>query len=214
LNHLGIHHQLKTIFEEHSKKNTASAQNQIITNGFAFSEVDFSADVLICGFNPSMRTDFLKTQNSYTYDLVKNNDRYFKKFEPLITDFSSKFTFSYLDIFYQRHTQQKEIKAFYKNETDLNFLQEQLDLTRSILLEIKPKAILVFNKQAFPFFTWNEKLNLGMKFNLCKTAIPNTFTIIEFDCKLYESRFLNHFVKKDQMQQIKNQISQLLENIN
>ena len=208
LNDLSL--KLSELFDFHRKELKNRKQSEIVSRGLVFSEIDPQAELLICGFNPSLRTDFLKTEKSYDYNLVKNFDRYFKKFEPLILSTEFGLKVSYFDLFYQKHSKQKEIDCFYQDEKGLSFLQAQLSLTKQLIVEIKPKVILVFNKQAIPFFEFHPKHKIGMGFNLIKKSKVNSFYCAELECFIYPSRFLNHFVKQQELATIKIEIHQLL----
>ena len=202
--------ELQELFESYKFTKHIAAEI-IVSRGFVYSEINPNAEILICGINPSLRTDFLKTSFSYDFDLVKASDRYFKKFQPLIN--TAVLEVGYFDLFYQKHSKQKDIESFYKTEQGRSFLQSQLNITREILLNLKPKAILVFNKEAFSFFGIHPRLNIGMKFNLENHSIDNTFYCEELNALIYKARYLNHFVNQETLKKMKDDIQLIIKEL-
>lgn len=204
-----LEQKISSLFSRYKNKAVDEQQKEIISRGFVYSKVDSKADILICGINPSERKDFLTSDYMYNYALLEK-DRYFKKFLPLFSNYTNTFSISYFDLFYQKHSKQKSIECFKKDKPGKDFLQEQLNITHSILEQIQPKAIFVFNKQASTFFNHNHNFNVGLNLKLEKTAFPNTYHVQSNSLKntlVYSSRFLNHFVKMEELNKIKQEIA-------
>lgn len=203
--------KLQQLFSEHKNRLTNKDQLDIIEKGFVFSKIDVSATVLVMGINPSLRTDFVHIDEcSYDYLYLKQ-DRYFKKFHNLLKDFEP-YGITYCDLFYQRHTEQKEIEHFLKDELGRRFLKKQLSITKRAILEVKPKLILLFNKKGFTFFT-KDWINIEVmnESNITTQYIKNLYTMCETNMYVYASTFLGYRTSKKAYGQVKNDLPLLLE---
>lgn len=191
--------KLDTLFSEYQARLKKPEQFDIIRNGFAFSEVNPDAKILVMGINPSMRNDFLNT-NGYSYNYKElSNDRYFKKFPILLSDLEH-LGITYCDLFYQRHTEQKQINHFLKDEMGRSFLKEQLTITREVIEHISPKLILLFNKQGSDFFS-KEWIGLTVhpyNSDKLKRMIPrDLYNLPDINAMIYFSRFLGYRTSKE-----------------
>ncbi|RMB61038.1 hypothetical protein EAX61_06055 [Dokdonia sinensis] len=146
-----FYRRLSALFSKYESILTSPEQLEILKKGFAFSDIDYNADVLIMGMNPSLRTNFL-SEDGYSYDYpLQSQDMYFKKFYKLLEPYSEH-KISYTDLFYQKHSEQVKLKYFLKDKNGREFLQEQLELTKAQIIKTQPKLILLFNKQGADFF--------------------------------------------------------------
>jgi len=151
---------LDKIFREHSALITNPELLDIINRGYIYSVLEPQREILICGINPSYRVTDLNRDNynCFKFDDFKTKEQdkrgYFRKFHEMLGDKKA----NYLDIFYQRHTDQKELFKFVKDEKGgLSFLISQLLVSQMKIEELKPKLILVFNRLAATFFGVHEK---------------------------------------------------------
>ena len=119
--------ELKRIF---SYKSKIKENSEIIERGFVCSQIK-KGKVLFVGINPS-------------YPIGSKD-----------TEFSE--SWSYIDLFQFRETDQKKVAGFAKN--DPQFLVSQLRLTHKIICEINPKLIIVCNSGASDFFGINKWKN-------------------------------------------------------
>jgi len=236
-----IEEKLNTLFKKYESTFQNEYLNEIIERGYVFSDVNVESDILICGINPSYRKlgkNIDQPTKNYSYKFKDTeNDRYFKKYHHFFSAYKHEHTIDYLDFFYQRHTQQKDFKLFFKEERSINFLTEQLQITQETLELIEPKAIFLFNRFASNFLGKNNKYNfknetltnvwLGYIFE--NTPIPNTYKIkgfIDLNQRIgnkkqtnlkgtivYFSRFLNHYVKQEEISQIQEDIDLIIKQI-
>lgn len=189
--------KLENLFATYEQALKLPEQLTIINNGFAFSNIDPAAEILVMGINPSLRNDFIGPDGySYDYETLES-DRYFKKFFLLLKDFESH-GITYCDLFYHRHTEQKQIEHFLKDDLGRAFLGEQLDITREVIHHVSPKLILLFNRKGAEFFT-KDWIGLTIKkFNSPSStaAIPDLYTIDNTDSLIYCSAFLGYRTSK------------------
>ena len=229
--------KISQIFEEAKLNIKDPNLKSIIDRNFVSSIIDMKADVLICGINPSFRANETNL-NFYSFDFnhLENDTKYFKKFHDLVKVYKNKFAFTYTDMFYQRHTEQKEILSFYSEKEGIEFLCKQLIVTQEMIEQLKPKLILVFNKQAANFWGLNyqdrenilENVWLGYEFE--NTEIENLYRITGLleskerlnsglkDTNLigtlvYFSRFISYRTDKKVMDKIKSDIPSLINKI-
>lgn len=202
--------KLKQLFSEHKNRFTNKEQLDIVQKGFVFSEIDVTAKVLVMGINPSLRNDFVHIDEcSYNYQDLKQ-DRYFKKLHHLLKDFEP-YGITYCDLFYQRHSEQKQIEHFLKDELGRGFLKKQLSITNRVILEVKPELILLFNKKGFTFFT-KDWMNIEVKneSNITPQYIENLYTICQTDIYVYASTFLGYRTSKEAYAQVERDLPLLL----
>lgn len=206
--------RLSALFSKYESILTSPQQLEILQKGFAFSDVDYNADVLIIGMNPSLRTNFL-SDDGYSYDYkLQSQDMYFKKFYTLLEPFS-KYRISYTDLFYQKHSEQAQLKHFLKDATGQQFLKEQLERTKAQIIKTQPKLILLFNKQGGAFFQ-NPWLHSTIE-PLKESAIPDLkeasfFTLDgSVHCKVlvYFSTYLGYRTSKDALKKVHRDIPEI-----
>ena len=146
--------ELKRIF---SYKSKIKENSEIIERGFVCSQIK-KGKVLFVGINPSYPIG--SKVESFQYDIdnaVTEYPRHYSKFPELIKDTEFSESWSYIDLFQFRETDQKKVAGFAKN--DPQFLVSQLRLTHKIICEIKPKLIIVCNSGASDFFGINKWKN-------------------------------------------------------
>ncbi len=152
--------ELTILFDKYKQEIENLELKRILERNFVYSIVEPKADVLICGINPSFRiNEDPNAYDSFNFNSLKVDKpkhTYFKKFFDLLES-HPLLSATYLDIFYQRHTDQKEIAKFLKDEKGLEFLCQQLAISKKKIESLKPKLILVFNKQASSFFGIDQK---------------------------------------------------------
>ncbi len=205
--------KLDTLFTEYHQRFSDHRLKQIVKRGYVFSEVNYKADVLIMGINPSQRTDFVSS-NGFSYNFKDlQEDRYFKKLHNLLIDFDRDVT--YCDLFYQKHSEQKEIDYFLSSTLGKGFLKDQLSLTKSLITKISPKLILLFNRKAASFFTpeWLgyqiEDLKEDSRFR--ESGISNLHKIKGTNTYIYFSTFIGYRTRKEALFKIQNDVPILLE---
>ena len=151
--------------------------NKILEKGFVYS-IPHKREILITGINPSCKkSEEERLQRSFYWDkkIDKNGNSYFRKIETILEAGGIKpNTCSYLDLFCFRG-EQNLIKSFFKEKKHgVEFLAKHLALTQSLIEEIQPKLILVFNREAGYYWGRNAEKKgdsfsnvwMGYKFEL------------------------------------------------
>lgn len=135
---------LEKIWKEFKKESfctyTPHALAELKTEGLVF-----------IGINPSLpraeeERSALLGGKPHFGDESNMNHKYFKKFFEIGT--KTKLSWSHLDIFYMRETNQNALKKLLRSETGRDFLNQQWQLTKSILdplLQDSKKRIFVVN---------------------------------------------------------------------
>ena len=211
--HVSLEAKLTKLFKKYEKKLIHPEQCSIIKRGFVYSRVDLTVDVIVMGINPSQRTDFLDYSGvSYNYKDLES-DRYFKKFHSLLEPYNA--SISYCDLFYHKHSDQKQLEHFMKDDVGKAFLTEQLEITRQILSDIKPKLILLFNRKAATFFTtdwlgFNVTKDLVLK-NTEFTNNQNICVIPSLEAYIYFSTFLGYRTSKEAIRKVERDIPKLFD---
>lgn len=225
--------KIAQLFDKYSDRITDPILKDILARQSVFSLVNTNANALILGINPSYRKVEKSLEEGYPFnfqDLYK--DRYFGKFHKLIEPYKH-LTFTYLDIFTQRHTDQEEIYKFFKDKVGMEYLCEHLMISQEIIENLKPKLILVFNKKVGDFLGNNIKskdddfTNVWLGYNFKRVeGINNAFEIIGFkDLKerlnpslkhtaligttVYFSKFMNQFIKITEKEAIRHDLQAL-----
>ena len=203
------------VFTQFKSQSITAEQLAIAEEGFVFSEVNPQAKILVMGINPSLRNDFLSSNGySYNYDHL-SSDRYFKKFPSLLKDFE-QLGVTYCDLFYQRHTEQKQIEYFLKDEKGRNFLKSQLAITKEVIEHISPELILLFNKKGATFFS-SEWLGYTIEQRAQPKAnfdqIDSLYSINELETLIYLSSFLGYRTPKETLNRVYNDIPLLIKSI-
>lgn len=148
----------KIVFQELNKifsyQSSIERNDKIIKRGFVCSQIK-KEKVLFVGINPSFPSGSKIESFQYNIDkAVYEYPHHYSKFPDLIkeTDFSE--SWSYIDLFQFRETDQKKVGNFIKS--DPQFLVSQLRLTHKIICEINPELIIVCNSGASDFFGINK----------------------------------------------------------
>ncbi|PSG87380.1 hypothetical protein [Aurantibacter aestuarii] len=146
--------ELLDIFTYQSK----NFQNQeIINRGFVCSRIK-KGKVLFVGINPSYPSGSKIESFQYSIDnAVTEYPKHYSKFSELINDTEFSESWTYIDLFQFRETDQKKVSDFAKN--DPQFLVSQLRLTHKMIFEINPELIIVCNSGASDFFGINKWKN-------------------------------------------------------
>ncbi|WP_339848638.1 hypothetical protein [uncultured Dokdonia sp.] len=203
------------VFTQFKSQSITAEQLAIAEEGFVFSEVNPQANILVMGINPSLRNDFVSSNGySYNYDNL-NSDRYFKKFSTLLKDFE-KFGITYCDLFYQRHTEQKQIEYFLKDEKGRDFLKSQLAITKEVIEHISPELILLFNRKGATFFS-QEWIGYTLEQRVPNAShfekIDDLYNITELETSIYCSSFLGYRTRKETYTRLYNDIELLIKSI-
>ena len=209
---LSLKAKIETLFTTYTKLLHTQEQQDIIRNGFVFSKIDPTANVLVMGINPSLRTDFI-SDDMCSYDYSKlNEDRYFKKFHHLLSAFESQ-GITYCDLFYQRHTEQKQIANFLNNEIGKQFLRDQLEITREVITYVAPKLLLLFNRQGAQFFS-SEWMDISLDFDKKLSTYNKLAYSHKLESYIYFAPFLGYRTPKTAFEQLDHDLPLLAKLVN
>ena len=123
-----------------------------LNRGYAVQDEIIVNSILFIGINPSFTGKYLENTKSDFYHNEQEGEvySYFKKFQ----DISKKtgIAWSHLDLLYVRETKQKNVENIFSNENGKLFITKQLELSKTIIEQSKPKVIVVSNTFARRLF--------------------------------------------------------------
>lgn len=129
-----------------------------LNRGYAVQDEIILNSILFIGINPSFTGKYLERTESdfYHNEQVGEVYSYFKKFQ----DISRKtgIAWSHLDLLYIRETNQKNVENIFSNENGKLFITKQLELSKNIIEQSKPKVIVVSNTFARRLFSVDFKV--------------------------------------------------------
>lgn len=133
---------------------TATSNTPLLDRGFVFQfdEGLVEPDVLFVGVNPSYADGSEKENLFYTQEQGLQHS-YFQPFKRIADTlervYERKITWTHLDILVFRETQQSFIKdVLFKNPLGVEFLVEQIAISKRILEYLRPKVLVVSNTMA------------------------------------------------------------------
>lgn len=132
---------------------------QVIKRGFGIHKEVIKNSILFIGINPSFKKGSIH-ENYFFYmnqageNPGSNIHPYFKKFVDISTRLDIEW--SHLDLFFFRETRQRFVNELLKDEVGKSFLDEQLQISKEIILSAKPKIIVVSNTAARYFMKQNK----------------------------------------------------------
>ncbi|CAM1344738.1 hypothetical protein [Tenacibaculum amylolyticum] len=164
--------QLDNIFKNEDDFN----EIEVFDRGYGIHKSILLNSILFVGINPSFSGNdpgsyFIhldqegKTEKGETFP-------YFKKFVDISNKIGLKW--SHQDILFLRETQQKSIDKIYNQKNGERFINEQLNISKDIIIKSKPKVIIVSNTKARNYM----KGEMGFNF--------------EFDPNLGTQKIINH----------------------
>ena len=134
---------IKNIWEDESFKDI-----ELLKRGFAIQDIILKDALMFIGINPSYDGN---PGNTYYNHSHGQEHRYFKKFVNITKEVNSKkdlskeakLDWTHLDLLFIRETSQSLVRQLYEKEK--LFLDEQLKISKQILIEAQPKIIVVNN---------------------------------------------------------------------
>lgn len=134
----------------------------VIKRGFLTSEVIPLRSVLFVGLNPSYLDN--TPTNSVNYFPLHQKDnkykQYFSKFEEIAE--SSNLPLAYIDLLFLRETEQKKIDQILAEKNGVDFVMNQLQVSKQILEMAKPKVLVVSNTKARQFLGKDKNKNINI----------------------------------------------------
>jgi hypothetical protein len=126
----------------------------LLERGTAVAITEREKNILFVGINPSYKDG--ESHEYEVHDAVKGYPPYFRVFHTLANDAKYGDSWTYMDLFYHRETNQNEVNELLNSDIGLKFLCEQLILSQGVLEYAKPKLIVVCNARASDFFGVNK----------------------------------------------------------
>lgn len=164
-----------------NKQNVGIVTSEIAARGYMFPETQ-KKSVLFFGINPSY-TQGAKNESVYGYQIEKaviEYPRYYSKFSEIAKYAFVESDWSYMDMFFFRETNQKEVFELIQSKDGLSFICEQLKITQSVIEGIKPEIIVVCNSAARRFWgieaEANQNIWLGYNFTFDETLGTDIIT--------------------------------------
>jgi len=177
---------VKEKFENSIKQiwNSSEYDNvQIKQYGYALQEIIEKDALMFIGVNPSNAgkdnwSGFYNNAQEHADDTHK----YFKKF--IVISDKVKLRWSHIDLLFVRWTNQKEVEQIMSEENGVEFLWEQLLISKQIIEEANPKIIVVNNSFARKLLGFDKSVKNGQPFDV--------WTGFEFDDKIGTYRIINN----------------------
>lgn len=141
MNHKLIDQELQSIWQNENYK-------AFTHRPFMYHEEILEDAILFIGINPAYNKEH-EAITSYKLQQGDNELTYFRKMGKIAE--YAKHTWTHLDLFYFRETNQKWVHKFLKEEHGIGFLWGQLQLTRQLIEKATPKVIVVSNALASYF---------------------------------------------------------------
>ncbi len=162
-----IENRLKEIWSEDY---ISSLPAIIKERGYAFAD-NVQRDILIIGFNPSFREEDPTNVVHGPIENIWNNEKYDNYWSPIKKmlhngEIDLRNRADYLDIFYFKEQEQSFLREnILSNPNGVRFVVDQLNLTMHIIEDIvKPKLLIVKNKEAQTYFGKLEWVWMGYEF--------------------------------------------------
>jgi hypothetical protein len=127
----------------------AKLQIPYTDRGFRFPTNLFTDSILFVGINPSYNIGVSQKEffNSfYSFNQQGKNHRYFKKFEDIARHTANHW--AHIDLFFYQETAQKSFYEILENQNGKDFLSQQIQIAKELIIQIRPKLIVVANTLA------------------------------------------------------------------
>lgn len=159
-------------------KNPKFSKISIIKNGYGSQDEIIKDSILFIGINPSFTNR--DKPGKYFINLDQEGKRtedgkpyvaYFNKFVDITFRLNKNqnsgedIKWSHMDLLFHRETKQSLIDKLKKEENGIEFISEQLKISKKIILKSKPKIIVVSNAKARNFLKGKEDKKLAQLFD-------------------------------------------------
>ncbi len=219
-----VENKLKEIWKKYKGKFESDEVSCLIDRSYVYATPEKNT-ILITGINPSY-VESKKEEKLNTYTLSSAKHSHYTRIRNLV---NCTYYSAYLDLFYFRNTSQSLIAKILKEKNGVEFLADQLAVTKETIEWIQPKVILVLNKGAWAFYGLNpSSVWMGYEFQKEKDMAGGELhrivgfrvsnEIIAPEIKetnlvgtyVYFSRSLNR-IKTEDFENMKKDISEIIE---
>lgn len=177
---------VKNNFESEIRKiwnNESYKEFEVISRGFSVQDIVLKNSIMFIGINPSFNKN--STENSgefYNIEQQGESHPYFNKFKEISKNSNHHWT--HFDFLFFRETNQKYINELLKTKNGVEFILKQLEISKKVLCESKPKILIVSNTMARYF--------MGFEKNQDKTQDVWMGFDFQFDEKLGTHKIINN----------------------
>jgi hypothetical protein len=156
---------------------------EIIKRGFAIQDEILKNSIMFLGINPSFdENNKVIHEEFYNVQQDGKSHSYFNKFKEISKRANHEWT--HFDLLYFRETNQKYINELLKKSNGVEFIFKQLEISKKVILEAKPKILIVSNTMARHF--------MGFDKNQTQTQGVWMGFDFEFDEKLGTHKIVNN----------------------
>ncbi len=132
----------------------------LLDRGYAVQQEMSENAILYMGINPSIQegeqTELSQKERRLFYDLHRiQPHKYFQKFIDIAGLLETRWT--HTDLLFCRETNQKKVEGLFKSKEGLDFINQQLQLSRQMIEDSKPTIIVVNNTLARRFLGFEKK---------------------------------------------------------
>jgi hypothetical protein len=166
-NKFSVKQNFEEKFSEIFSNNDFGLIDQVEYGFHSIDEIEENS-LLFIGLNPSRITDELP-QGSHFYNLrQKGNDypKYWKAFEEFGE--ATSLTWTHLDLLVVRETNQEKINDIFRLNNGIDFIYQQLMISKQIIEAVKPRIIVIANTLSRLFIgrmqSNGEKIWIGYEF--------------------------------------------------
>ena len=123
----------------------------VISLGYRVERTIKEDDILFIGMNPSYKEGDWNNSETPFYDIAPKN-KYFSGLISFTKETISSEHPSHHDLFFIRHKTQKDVEKWYKKNEYKSFFEEQLRLSKEIIVNARPRMVVVINARACNHF--------------------------------------------------------------
>ncbi len=129
-----------------------------LNRGFAVQDEILKNSIMFVGINPSFDENNKEIHEEfYNVEQEGKSHPYFNKFKEISK--KAKHSWTHFDFLYFRETNQKYINELLKKENGVEFIFKQLEISKKVILEAKPKILIVSNTMARHFMGFEKNRN-------------------------------------------------------
>ena len=161
----------------------AKLQIPYADRGFRFPTNLVTDSILFVGINPSYNIGLSHKayyNSFYSLNQQGDNHRYFKKFEDIAKHTANNWT--HIDLFFYQETAQKSFYDILQNQNGKDFLSQQIQISKELMIHIKPKLIVVANTLARDLMLKEHDLGVNF-FDFKFNEVLGTYQISDTELK-------------------------------
>ena len=143
--------EIREIWESENYK-----EFEVIKRGFTLQDIILKDSIMFIGINPSFNEKSIENNiEFYNVDQIGKSHSYFDKFKEISE--SLKHHWTHFDFLFFRETNQKYVNELLKLQNGIEFIVKQLEISKKVIIEAKPKVLIVSNTMARRFMGFDKK---------------------------------------------------------